>query len=1181
MTLHARLLVALLSVTGFASAANIRIVGLQPTVLFPNRDPICQVGWLEVENDTQQPIPCDALVKVDGRSGSAQRLTLPPGVSRQDILVPDRDQAAEIEIELRTGSDTEGTIRQRWEPQRKWKVFVVKSSHEDIGYENYLWVKQKEIADYIDYGRRLSVTGPLPAEEGARTPGGYHYWLETMLFPRYYEAERGEIALRELINTEVKPGLLPLGAAPNGAHTHWMDYEELARFMYPARRDYRDRFGIDLDTFAIVDNPSMSWSTCQAMASAGYRYAVRFGQPFRTNGNNDYRTTKLPAVFWWEAPDGHSRILYTWRNHYGINFWFGQTAGGYTDLTGLAANNVQSELAAVQSGDKLGPYAFDALLIPSYQDHEIPSWDNRALRHWQEVYRYPEIKIANPRDFMVYIEKNYGAQLPVLRGDLNNFSADYATIDPQGQEWKRRAARLVPLAEGVGVMAGLSDTSFALLPTAVEGAYSHMFDFDEHSWPTSPPMREVHQFNAQWGKHLEGGRALADAEELFHQSADALVAQIATGNARTLVVMNPLGHPRTDIVQVKEPIAGLVDPESGDMVPVQQGADGQSVFLARNVPAFGYKAYRFADSSPAAASALRTDRAALENEYYTVTFDPASGAVKSIIDRTLKRELVDPQAPYEFNQLVWVSKNSREGKAGTNYAPRTGATLTATRGPVFAEMTAAFHDVKLGDAEIRQTIRLYAGLRRIEVRNELRHVGALHSNRSADRYRNNIFFAFPIAVDHFTPRVEYAGGVVRPYDDQLRWGSHDFLAANRWVDVSNPAFGVTMAPINAPIVNFGAIRYNEFSIDYKPTSSALYSYAWSNRMDGLLALDADDMNANFAYVFTTHEGDWNSGATTGFGWAVGSPMETRIAAAGQTGPLPEKSCSFLSISAANVQATVVKETERPGNGWIVRLVETDGKAAETFLDVGRFPVDHAALCDLVENDLSPLEVRDGKVKVALPAFGFATVRLFHAAGAQTAPNPAMDTVTDDIAHLVWPAVGGARGYNVFRSVDPEAPATAHTFVGRTVKPQFRDAALNLDTLYYYRVAAFGTGNQEGSASPPVPVRTTLINKAPPQPVTQLGVVRLAHDRLMICWHKSPESDVARYLVYRSDHPGFSPVQTAPCAEVKPSGYYLEHFTDTQLKGGSTYYYQVVAEDWAGNRQNASATAAGTTPKSAP
>ena len=51
---------------------------------------------------------------------------------------------------------------------------------------------------------------------------------------------------------------------------------------------------------------------------------------------------------------------------------------------------------------------------------------------------------------------------------------------------------------------------------------------------------------------------------------------------------------------------------------------------------------------------MQTD-SRLENSYYRVDLDPASGAVRSIFDKELGKELVNAASPYRFDQYLYVS----------------------------------------------------------------------------------------------------------------------------------------------------------------------------------------------------------------------------------------------------------------------------------------------------------------------------------------------------------------------------------------------------------------------------------------------------------------------------------------------------------------------------------------------
>jgi alpha-mannosidase len=1166
-------LAGLLLATGSAAAqSRLTIESIEPTPLFPNGQPLKQVAWMQVDHQGPACTACRIKVSMGGAETVTQPFNAPPGVSRQRLLIPDIASPAELTVEIEdAGGHSLASHRQNWTPQRHWKIYVVHSSHEDLGYEDFIFRKQKDIADYMDLARRFSgPDGPASSD---------HYTLETMLFKRNYIEERSEMEWRDLVDSHVKTGRMPLMGASSGVHTQWMDYEELARSTYEARREARDRWGLDIKTFMMVDNPSASWSACQALADAGFRYLARWGQGWRTGGNSNWATTKIPALFWWVAPDGHSKLLYAWRTHYGLPFWYGQNYWSAGEGVEAAAQDVSRRLKEIEGGKTLGPYPYDALINPNYSDHEAPKSTQAALAAWNNAYRYPEIRAAGTTEFFEYIEKNFAAQLPSLSGELNNFSGDYSSIDPDSQGWKRRASRLLPLAEGLATIAGAFQPGFFYPGGLIERTYLRLFDYDEHSWPTQPLANDFHMFNAQWVKQREGERALTHAHEAVGIGFDELKSEIPNAGGRKLVVFNPLAHDRTDLVEAGVVGMRVVDPDTHVEVQVQRLPQGKVTFVAENVPAFGYKVFDIVPGSSMAkpvsslTARLAVTSAGLENEFFKIEFDRQTGAIHSLFDKELGRELVDSSAAQQFNQMVYLHTKSPVSPEGSFHTP-SGATLQpGNAGPIRADFSVVMDDATTG-ARITQTVILWARIKRIDIVDRIEHAKALYSDRYEDRYRDNIFYAFPVAVEGGQPRVEYAGGVVRPFDDQLRWGSHDYLNANRWVDVSNASYGVTMAPWEASAVSFGEIRYNHFSIDYKPSKPHLFSFAWSNRMAGLLTLEPADCNATLRYSFTSHAGDWQ-GPAPEFGWRIASPLEASVIEKPQTGPLPRDHASFVRISAPNIQLVTLKNSEQPGHGWILRLVETEGKDTDASIDLPHFDLGSAEECDLVENTRGTVRIDSNTLRLHMGKYAYATIRLVGREKIPAAPRdiqarPASDS---EIA-LTWPA-SGAAAYNIYRSEDPKEPPTAYTLAGRATQNHFVDSGLKLDTTYYYLVAGVSRDNQQSDPSPQIHTRTSAQNRTAPPPVEDLGVVRRAKDTLILYWHKQEEPDVARYLVYRGDSPAFS-ATAAPVAIVEPTRFFLQIYRDSGLEPGHTYYYRVLAEDFAGNRQQRSPVAKSTT-----
>jgi alpha-mannosidase len=1160
----------LCSASLFAQKSGIQIAKLEPTVLFPNGEPLHQVAFLDLLNSSVA-IRCRIQIQVEGSKPEVGPvIEIPAGYSQQRVLVPDMDLPHQVHLEIQAeqGAEMLADISQAWTPQRKWKVYIVESSHEDRGYEDFIYRKQAQIADYIDIAQRLS---SIKAND-------YHYTLESMLFMRSYMEDRSENQWRDLVEHSIKTGQMTLMGDPSGVHTHWMDYEELARMTYPAKREVLDRFGLNINTFMEVDNPSLSWSSAEVLADAGFKYAARWGQGGRAASHNNYAGTKLPALFWWLAPDGVHKILFAWRSHYVFSLWYGQQESGYDPqpIFDLGTEGLNRTLKGIEDGTALGPYPYDAVVYPSYSDHAIPHVSERALPAWHAQYAYPDIHISSPTTFFEYIESKYAKELPTLSGDLNNFYSDYDTIDPESQRWKRDASRALPVAEGLSAVAAYLDPSYQPASTRAAAIWTQMFDYDEHSWPTLPAANDRQIFNPSWDKKQGAERALLDTTLLLDSGMKSLASQVRSDGDR-LIVFNSLAQKRNDVVNFAGDCVTVEDVSTKKIEACEQAGLGRSIFIAHDVPAFGYKAYRLSQQTVAASPQISAAGDTIANQFYKIQFDPTTGNVISILDKNTGRELVDPKAGYQFNQMVYVHKNAAQSTEGSEYSPPRAREVKLRKGANSVSFDTWTDDPKTG-AAIHQTVTLYDGLARIDIVDNLEHAEIMFYKKYEDRYKDNIFYAFPLNVADGQSRAEYAGGVVRPHYDQLGWGSQDYLTANRWVDVSNKDFGITLAPWNESTFDFGEIRYNQLSNDYTPTKPYLFSYAWSNRMAGLLTLNGDDCNATFRYSLRAHGGDWNAGETTRFGWSVASPLLAVRTGANPNGPLDSKESSFLSVDAPNVQMTVLKQSEQPGQGWIVRLVETEGKATEFELKSNLLPIANAYETDLAESGSKKLDVSGRAVKARILPFGYLTLRLTTGGSTPAQVQDLTATATSgEKVDIQWTPTATGDRYEVFRSDDSRDPATEYTLLGTVTAPGFHDDGLDPGTTYYYQVAALTRDNIGGDPSSQAKVTTLTTASEPPAKIKGLNVIRLSPTRMVISWRKSPERDASRYYLYRSDRDSFDPSGMKPLAVLTKSGYFLETFTDSGLQPGHPYFYEVFPENWSGLRQEKSDVATATTP----
>jgi hypothetical protein len=300
------------------------------------------------------------------------------------------------------------------------------------------------------------------------------------------------------------------------------------------------------------------------------------------------------------------------------------------------------------------------------------------------------------------------------------------------------------------------------------------------------------------------------------------------------------------------------------------------------------------------------------------------------------------------------------------------------------------------------------------------------------------------------------------------------------------------------------------------------------------------------------------------GWTVASPLHAIELHPGGQG-LNAQTESLLDVDAPNVQLTVLKQSEEPGRGWIVRLVETAGHATDTTLRSGLLPIDHTWDTSIAEDDRAPLPVQDHQVHVHLLPYGMVTVRVMTGNTPDLVSDLRASALTGEKTKLNWSPVAG-RSYNIYRSDDPNDPPTANTLVARTTQAEFMDDHLMPMGTYYYWVAAVSSDNVQGPVSERVSVTTKEANVEPPPPVADVVTIALTGDRRMVAWQKSVAADVREYRIYRSQGKEFDGAHATLMNTQTPSGFSIETFIDQNYDTEKTYRYFVVPIDWAGNHQ---------------
>jgi len=189
---------------------------------------------------------------------------------------------------------------------------------------------------------------------------------------------------------------------------------------------------------------------------------------------------------------------------------------------------------------------------------------------------------------------------------------------------------------------------------------------DEHTWTshdsvTDPTSDETITQSAL--KKNYAVDALSIADFVAKDSMANLADSISAGRG-TLIVFNTLNWKRSgavtfDLRHGEE----IVDPSTGEVMPVETLHDGNALgrvrFMARDVPGSGYKVFEVRKAT-VAQDEKATLSTILENSFYRVTLDPSTGAVQSIFDKELKKELVNQSSPYKFGQYLYVTGGDKQ-----------------------------------------------------------------------------------------------------------------------------------------------------------------------------------------------------------------------------------------------------------------------------------------------------------------------------------------------------------------------------------------------------------------------------------------------------------------------------------------------------------------------------------------
>jgi alpha-mannosidase len=907
--------------------------------------------WQPIELSIHHAGPdATAIIKVDG--ADRYHRTVKSGSETLEILVPqvNTPRSAQVSIEAAGQSFTASVDLH---PVRKLTIYILPHSHHDLGYTDLQANIEQKQMENIKRGIALARrTADYP--EGAR-----FVWNLEVLWGADFYMHRLSSADRAEFEDAVRKGQVALNGMYANELTGLCRPEELLQlFRYGTRLS--KELGVPLDSAMLSDVPGMTWGTATAMSQAGIRYFSLAPNYFDRIGT--IMVTWQDRPFWWVGPSGRDKVLVwvPW-NGYALSH-------RHHGLTPALVGEYQQWLDSVQF-----PYDISYLRWAGHGDNALPDPEIcEDIKAWNTKYVWPKFRISSTHDAFAAFEKQYGKDLPQFKGDLTPYWEDGAGSSARETALSRNAAERLVQAGALRAMEGGPFPAHAFAD-----AWRNVLLYSEHTWGAWCSVSDSENpFTLSQWKVKKGF-----AEDADRQSSKLLNEALQSGRGAPIDaavdVFNTNSWPVSQLVLVGKDLSAAGDrvtDDKGGPVPSQRLSTGDLAILARNVPPFSAVRFHLSAGMPFAPPEPATlQGTVLANGTIRAAVDGKTGGITDLKRKGIDRNFADSSGGEPLNDYVYLAGDKLAGLQHSG-----PATITSLeRGPLVASLR--IDSDAPGCNHLARELRLVASDDYLTLDNAVdkKRVplnphpgqggpGGAFAQRES---KESVSFAFPFNVPDGQVRLNVPLAVMRPEADQLPGACKNWLPVGRWADVSNPREGVTLATLDAPLVELGRLSTllgsqsnpDVWRKHIEPTQM-IYSWVMNNHW-GTNYRAYQEGVVTFRYALRPHAA-YDPADAARFATALGQPLIVRAAGGPDPGGVPR-----LRVEPDDVLVTALKPAD-DGNGFIVRLFGASGHDRKVTLRWSKPGPSEEWLSDLSER---PLSLVSGPIDV--PGWELVTLRV--------------------------------------------------------------------------------------------------------------------------------------------------------------------------------------------------------------
>jgi len=883
-----------------------------------------------------------ASVQING----VERLSfeMKPGSQILEVWIPETGREEEVEIELSSEGDVRVRTTATSRPVRKWELHLIHQTHLDIGFthtqEEVLEKQTSYLHEALDL---IEKTKDYPEEARFRWHPEGMWAIDEFL-------RRVGPAKREQFIQAVHDQSIHLDAFYVHLLSGLATGEELIELMQPAK-DFEKEHGVAVRTAIGSDIPGYSWGLVTAMAEQGVEF-------FNMAPNNNHRLGHLyhwaDTPFYWQGPDGFSRVLTWMASHAYIYFWV-QNEG---------MRRVPRFLDYLERSDF--PYEIAMLRYEIGGDNGFPDPSlPEKVKKWNETYAWPRLMISTNSLLYDSFTDRYESEIPVISGDLTPYWEDGATSTSADLALNRRAGEQLIQAQALQAMVSSTGAEEGWAPKA----WNNVIMYDEHTWGAYCSISDPEDpFTVSQEEYKQ--RFAIRADSLTCKAMEDVLKERTLEKSGYIDVFNTSSWKRSEMVLLTadQSLAGdrVLDDREKPVVS-QRLASGELAFRAEEIPAFGARRFRITAGECFGSSGVSVSEQKISNEFLEVRIDPGSGAIESLIMKSNEVELVDTSLHLLNDYMYMLGRESGKNSSGID----SPVVLTIEdAGPLVGSLR--IESGAPGCRKLTRKVRLISGESRVDLTNTLDKMKVLEPE--------GVYFTFPLNIPEGISRMDIPWGVVRPETDQLKGANRNYYPVQRWMDISNGEYGITWMTEDAPMIAFHPLKIvgkgrgdSWFMSEFGKkgirdwwtknirTDQGFYSWVMSNHWEVNYKAFQEGEVA-FRYSLFPHDGGYKGTEAEKRGRNLLQPLMA-VEVDGKT-PLISP---LFSISDGKLIATSLKAMDK-GNRYMLRLYNPESSTES----IGISPVGDGSL-DILYCDPSGNPSGRAGNQVELPGYGLATL----------------------------------------------------------------------------------------------------------------------------------------------------------------------------------------------------------------